>query len=141
MMNRKRTPKKGLMTEINITPFTDVVLVLLIIFIIATPLIYQGKIKINLPETKNTKTEEKPMKMTVQITEGGSIYVDDVEYKLPEDSEKLRTKVLSTVGNSDNSAVVINGDKNSRYSSIISVIDLIKEIGIKKIMLGTQIKR
>jgi biopolymer transport protein ExbD len=140
-MQGKRSQKKTLMTDINITPFTDVVLVLLIIFIMATPLIYQGKIKINLPVTKNTKTEEKPIKITVQVTENGTIYIEDVEYKLPEDSEKLKAKVLATVGNSEDSAVVINGDRNSRYSSIINIIDLIKEIGIKKIMLGTEIKR
>ncbi len=129
------------MTDINITPFTDVVLVLLIIFIIATPLIYQGKIKINLPETKSTKTEDKPMRMTVQVTEQGSIFIDDVEYSMPADAEKIKTKILNTVGNSENSAVVINGDKNCRYSTIIGIIDAIKEIGIKKILLGTEIKR
>ncbi len=129
------------MTDINITPFTDVVLVLLIIFIIATPLIYQGKIKINLPETKSTKTEDKPMRMTVQVTEQGAIFIDDVEYSMPADAEKIKTKILNTVGNSENSAVVINGDKNCRYSTIIGIIDAIKEIGIKKILLGTEIKR
>lgn len=140
-MTGKRQPKKGLMAEINITPFTDVVLVLLIIFIIATPLIYQGKIKINLPETKSTRTEDKPMKMTVQVTEEGAVYVDGKQYSLPGDADTLKTKVLSTVGNSDNSAVVINGDRNCRYTFIIGVIDLVRELGIKKIMLGTEIKR
>lgn len=140
-MITKRSEKKKLMTDINITPFTDVVLVLLIIFIIATPLIYQGKIKINLPETKSTKTEEKPMRMTVQVSEQGSVYIDDIEYSLPGDTDKIKTKILNTVGNSEDSAVVINGDKNCKYSTIISIIDAIKETGIKKILLGTSIKR
>jgi biopolymer transport protein ExbD len=140
-MIKKRSEKKKLMTDINITPFTDVVLVLLIIFIIATPLIYQGKIKINLPETKSTKTEEKPMRMTVQVSEQGSVYIDDVEYSLPGDTDKIKTKILNTVGNSEDSAVVINGDKNCKYSTIINIIDAIKETGIKKILLGTSIKR
>ncbi len=140
-MLRKRSEKKHMMVEINITPFTDVVLVLLIIFMIATPLIYQGKIKINLPETKNSKTEDKPMKMTIQISEQGSIYIDDVEYKLPNEIDKLKTKILNTVGNNENAAVVINGDRNCRYTYIIGVIDVIKELGIKRIMLGTEIRR
>jgi biopolymer transport protein ExbD len=140
-MITRRSDKKKLMTDINITPFTDVVLVLLIIFIIATPLLNQGKIKINLPETKSSKTENKPMRMTVQVNEEGSIYIDDVKYSLPGDVEKLKTKILNTVGNSEDSAVVINGDKNCKYDIIISIIDAIKEIGIKKILLGTMIKR
>ncbi|MGA2140796.1 MAG: biopolymer transporter ExbD [Brevinematales bacterium] len=140
-MLKKRTERKKLMTEINITPFTDVVLVLLIIFIIATPLIYQGKIKINLPETKSTKTEDKPMRMTVQVSQEGSVYIDNIEYKIPEDTEKIKEKILNTVGNSEDSAVVINGDKDCKYSTIIGIIDAIKEIGIKKILLGTEIKR
>ncbi len=140
-MIKKRSERKKLMTDINITPFTDVVLVLLIIFIIATPLIYQGKLRINLPETRSAKTEEKPMRMTLQVTPQGFVYIDNVEYAMPGDTDKIKAKILNTVGNSDNSAVVINGDKDCRYSTIISIIDAIKEIGIKKILLGTEIKR
>jgi biopolymer transport protein ExbD len=140
-MIKKRSERKKLMTDINITPFTDVVLVLLIIFIIATPLIYQGKLRINLPETRSARTEEKPMRMTLQVTPQGFVYIDNVEYAMPGDTDKIKAKILNTVGNSDNSAVVINGDKDCRYSTIISIIDAIKEIGIKKILLGTEIKR
>lgn len=140
-MRTRRLASQPIMAEINITPFTDVVLVLLIIFMVATPLIFQNKVKINLPQAKSEKTDEKPMKMIIGISEQGDIYIENVRYDINADLEKIKSKVMTTVGNGMDSTVVINGDKNCRYSYIVRVIDLAKDAGAKKIMLGTEVKK
>jgi biopolymer transport protein ExbD len=141
MESRRKSAGQTIMADINITPFTDVVLVLLIIFMVATPLIFQNKVKINLPQSKSEKTDEKPLKMIVGISEQGDIYVENVKYDINADVEKLKSKILATVGNGDDSTLVINGDKNCRYDYVVRIIDIAKEAGIKKIMLGTESKK
>jgi biopolymer transport protein TolR len=75
MRRRTKTPK--LMAEINITPFTDVVLVLLIIFMIATPFIYQSSMKVQLPQA--TKSAETSRDVIITINAEGDIFFQDAE--------------------------------------------------------------
>jgi biopolymer transport protein TolR len=136
-----RSEKKKLMVDINITPFTDVVLVLLIIFMVATPLIYQKNLKINLPQAKAAQSEEKPQKVVVSINEEGDIYIDDVKYNMNSDEEKIKSKILTTAGTSAESTIMVNADRNCKYDSVIGIIDMAKEIGVKRIMLGAEVKK
>jgi len=138
---KSQSGNKKLMVDINITPFTDVVLVLLIIFMVATPLLYQGKIKINLPQAKANQTEEKPQKVTVMINDKGEVYIDDVRYEISGNSSLLKDRIKASIGNSSESAIVINADRNCKYDSVMAVIDLSKELNIKRIILGTQVKK
>ena len=128
---KSQSGNKKLMVDINITPFTDVVLVLLIIFMVATPLLYQGKIKINLPQAKANQTEEKPQKVTVMINDKGEVYIDDVRYEISGNSSLLKDRIKAS----------INADRNCKYDSVMAVIDLSKELNIKRIILGTQVKK
>ena len=75
-MNR-RPIKQRVMTEINITPFTDVILVLLIIFMITTPLILQSSIKVNLPEAASGKPFTNTRQINITISDNNVIYIDD----------------------------------------------------------------
>jgi biopolymer transport protein ExbD len=133
--------KKKLMTDINITPFTDVVLVLLIIFMVATPLIYQGKVKVQLPDSKAVRTEEKPQKMAITIDPDGAVYIDDRKYDPTSDADALRARMSVAAKANADTPIVINADRNCRYSSVMNVIDLAKDEGLKKIVLATQVKR
>lgn len=137
---KRRPQKKFIMSDINITPFTDVVLVLLIIFIVATPLLYQGKVKINLPQTKNAQTDEKPQKVTVLVNEQGDAFIDDIKYSMPADQEKLKSVIANAIGSNPEMTIVINGDRNSKYDYVVQVIDIVKGQGVKKVMLSTQKK-
>ncbi len=138
----KRRPKKNnLMVDINITPFTDVVLVLLIIFIVATPFIYQNKISINLPKANQEKNLEKPRKIIVSITENGEVYIDNKKYLLSIDYNIIKAKILSSVGNGENANVIINADKNCKYDYVMTIISAAKELNIHRIMLGAEAKK
>lgn len=140
-MRRRKSSSGSLIADINITPFTDVVLVLLIIFMVATPLIYQSKLKINLPSAKEEKSDEKPMKVTISVTEKGEVYIENTKFTLPAETEAFKAKIITIAGSSADSTVIINGDRESKYDSIMRVIDAAKETGIKRIMLGTQVRK
>lgn len=129
------------MTEINITPFTDVVLVLLIIFIIATPLIYQGNLKVNLPDSQSAKADEKPQKLTIQIDAQGTAYIENEAFNLNGDLSGLKKRIQSLAAGKKDTSVLINADRNSKYDYVIRVIDTSKAMGVNKIILGTGIKR
>jgi biopolymer transport protein ExbD len=123
------------MAEINITPFTDVVLVLLIIFMIATPFIYQSSMNVQLPQA--SKSEETTRDMIVTINPRGEIFLDNNKVDLG----TLKTKLSAAVRKKPNSSVIINGDKNVRYDSVIQVMDVLTQAGVKNPALGIELKR
>ena len=133
-MNR-RTRKPKIMAEINITPFTDVVLVLLIIFMIATPFIYQSSMNVQLPQA--SKTEETTRDLIVTINSRGEVFLDNARMDL----NSLKTKLLSAVRSKPNTSVIINGDKNVRYDSVIQVMDILTQAGVKNPGLGIELKK
>jgi biopolymer transport protein TolR len=133
-MNRKmRKPK--IMADINITPFTDVVLVLLIIFMIATPFIYQSSINVQLPQA--SRSEETTRDMIVTINARGEVFLDNAKTDL----SNLKVKLSAAVKRKPNTSVIINGDKSVRYDSVIQVMDVLTRVGVKNPGLGIELKR
>ena len=127
--------KSKLMAEINITPFTDVVLVLLIIFMIATPFIYQSSMKVQLP--KASKSEEISRDIIITINARGDVFLEDKKVDL----ETLKYKLRAMMGSKSDASVIVNGDKNVRYDSVIQVMDVLTQSGVKNPGLGIELKR
>ncbi len=123
------------MAEINITPFTDVVLVLLIIFMIATPFIYQSSVKVQLP--KASKSEESSRDIIININAQGEVFLEDTKLDL----ETLKYRVTAKVKNKADTSVIINGDKNVRYDAVIQVMDVLTQAGVKNPGLGIELKK
>jgi biopolymer transport protein ExbD len=132
-MKRKRKIPK-IMSEINITPFTDVVLVLLIIFMIATPFIYQASTKVELPQ--GSKSGVNPQEVVITINPQGDVFMDDEKVDLG----SLKLRVLAKVRQKPDLSVIINGDKNVRYDSVMQVIDVLSQAGVKTPCLGIELK-
>jgi biopolymer transport protein TolR len=124
-----------MMAEINITPFTDVVLVLLIIFMIATPFIYQSSLNVELP--KASKSEETTRDMIVTINNRGEVFLDSRRVDL----DTLRIRLSAAVRRKPQTSVIVNGDKNVRYDSVIQVMDVLTQAGVKNPGLGIELKR
>ena len=131
----KRRKKPNLMAEINITPFTDVVLVLLIIFMIATPFIYQSSMMEELPQA--SMPEEKAQDIVITINAQGDVYLDDEKVAL----DSLQQRITSMVENEADLSVIVNGDKNVRYNAVIQVTDVLIHSGVINPGLGIELRR
>jgi biopolymer transport protein TolR len=133
MRRRTQTPK--LMAEINITPFTDVVLVLLVIFMIATPFIYQSSMKVQLPQA--TKSAETSRDVIIIINAEGEVFFQDARIDL----DALKDKLKAMTQDNPDVSVIINGDKNVRYDAVIQVMDVLTQAGVKNPGLGIELKK
>ncbi len=129
-----RFRKQKLVTEINITPFTDVILVLLIIFMITTPLIFQSNIKVNLPEARSGKSPEsaRQSQVGITITNEGLIYLDE----LPVTRKEFREKINAMYRSNPDLSVVLRSDRLVRFKDIVEVLDPITEMGITKLSIA-----
>lgn len=129
------------MAEINITPFTDVVLVLLIIFMIVTPMIYQNNVKITLPSAKTRETDENPVKIIVQVTEQGDYYIDNNKFSSTNASDMVRIGSLLSTRHTAESTVIVRGDRNCRYELVMQIVDLAKSANFKRVLLAGEESR
>ena len=133
----KQPIKRGrFISEINITPFTDVVLVLLIIFMITTPLFVQSGIKINLPKADAVDNEQ-DKNITITIAPDGKILVSNRELSILELNDEITAKIV----NNPDLVVIINADKQVQYNEVITVLDIAKKAGVKRLALGVETKK
>ncbi|MFC0217373.1 biopolymer transport protein TolR [Pseudochelatococcus lubricantis] len=126
-----RTP--AVMSEINMTPFIDVMLVLLIIFMVAAPMMVVG-VPLDLPQTaaKPLNMEHKPL--TVSVDEAGRIFVVDTEVTDGDIVEKLRA--VAPAGEEER--IYVRGAKAVDYGRVAEVMSLITAAGFKKVALVTE---
>jgi biopolymer transport protein TolR len=120
------------MAEINVTPFVDVMLVLLIVFMVTAPLLTVG-VPIDLPETQAKQMEGDSEPITVSIKADGKIYLQDAEV----DADKLVATLQAIAKNGLNERVFVRGDKSADYGTIMRVMGRLNSAGYKKIGLVT----
>lgn len=125
----KRAKRQRLIAEINITPFTDVILVLLIIFMVTTPLIMQSSIKVNLPSAASAKSVKSPTRIDITMTNENLIYLDG---KLVT-REELKEKINIIRKTNPDVAVALASDKMARFKDIVAVLDILNESGVKNL--------
>jgi len=128
----KFTRDRQVLSEINVTPFVDVMLVLLVIFMVTAPLLQQG-IDVNLPKAKGKEMPPEE-RITLIVKKGGIIYMNDNPVSLTEMGKKLRA--LS----SSNPNVFLKADKDVPYGFVVEVMGEIKEAGIEKLGMITEPK-
>ena len=130
----QRTRKRRPIAEINITPFTDVILVLLVIYMITTPLILQSRINVNLPQAGSGKVKAAAKQINVTLTDKNLIYLEDA----PVTKEQLKERVR--VLHKDNPAlkVILFSDKSVRFRDIVTVLDALKEIGVRNLGIAAK---
>jgi len=121
------------MSDINVTPFVDVMLVLLIIFMVTAPMMMQG-VEVNLPQTttKSIKTKEDPLILTVN--KKGEIYLEDHKIKL----EDLETKVKTIFKYRRDKEILLRADKDLPYGLVIDVMAGVKRAGVTKLGMVTE---
>jgi biopolymer transport protein TolR len=129
----RRGAKSKPMSEINVTPMVDVMLVLLIIFMVAAPLLTVG-VPIDLPQTqaKQLNTENKPI--TVTVTPEGQVYLLDNVVTL----EDLTAKIAELAPNGTEERIYVRGDQAADYGTVMKVMGVLSAAGYAKIGLITE---
>lgn len=138
---RRRQRKAKLIAEINIAPFTDVILVLLIVFMVTTPLIYRSSIKIALPQVSRNQQPVESKDINVSITSDGEVYLSNERYNLKLDLDIFKFKLKQMMKTYNDPAIIINGDRNVKYDFVVKVIDAASKAGIKHLVLATEFKK
>ena len=117
--------RRGIISEINVTPLVDIMLVLLIIFMLTAHLIAKQAIEVELPRASNATTL-KPTTIAVTLTSDGSLYLNDK----PTTPAALRDQVAAAVAKDPKTQVVISGDKAVSHGRVVWVLDLVKSLGV-----------
>ena len=128
--------KKKLTAEINVVPYIDVMLVLLIIFMVLSPLLIQG-IEVNLPQTDTTKMSVQNEPLVISIDANGKYYINIGDEQLPIDLEELKNKSLVIFSANPDIEVVFQGDKSVSFESVEKAMAAVQGVGIEKIGIVT----
>jgi biopolymer transport protein TolR len=131
---KPRARKQKAIAEINITPFTDVILVLLVIFMITTPLMLQSSIKVNIPNAASAKTADSSGLVTITVTDKGLIYIDGAAIARKE----LKEKVAILYKRDRNLKVMLFSDKSAKFSDVVAVLDVMNELGIRNLNIAAK---
>ncbi|MFA4874235.1 MAG: biopolymer transporter ExbD [bacterium] len=134
-IHSKGSGHNRVLSEINITPFVDVMLVLLIIFMVTAPLMQQG-LPVHLPEAaapalKRTKTD-----VVLTIQKGGSIFIGDEASVIPMDEVEGRLTALYSA--KEQKDLFIKADKDVLYGEVVKVMSMAKKSGVDRIGMITQ---
>lgn len=130
-------------TEINVTPLTDVFLVLLVIMILIAPLIDKSDLKIKPPETHNAKKDDESKAIFIDIDKEGAIAINGkfVESKGQEqalaDELEKRIKYLQKQAGRDDIPVTVNADADSKQRDVVAVMTAAAAAGIKRMRVAT----
>lgn len=124
---------KGFMSEINVTPLVDVMLVLLIIFMVTAPMMTQG-VQVNLPKTatKYIKTDDEPLVLT--INKKKEVFIEDHPVNL----EGLETKIMKIFENQREKQLLLRADESLPYGFVMGVVARVKKAGIDKLGMVTE---
>ena len=125
--------KNGLMSDINVTPFVDVMLVLLIIFMVTAPMMSQG-VSVSLPEATSKPLPSETDHLIITINKDNQIFINDYQVTLEFLQEKL-TKIIESRQNQD---VFLRADKNISYGMVVRVMSEIKDAGVEKLGMVTE---
>jgi biopolymer transport protein TolR len=124
--------RDGLMSEINVTPFVDVMLVLLIIFMVTAPMMTQG-MDIDLPQASSDPLESQNEQLLVSINKDSQVYINDAEVSVEILRDKLERILLARTSRE----VYLKADKNVPYGIVVQVMSEIKNAGVEKLGIVT----
>jgi biopolymer transport protein TolR len=124
---------RRLMSEINVTPFVDVMLVLLIIFMVTAPMMMQG-VDVNLPHTKTQPIASEEERLVISITGKREIYLN--EYKISLDT--LQRKLQTIYQNRPDRAVFLRADEALPYGFVMEVMAAVRQSGMTRIGMVTE---
>ncbi|MCI3203568.1 MULTISPECIES: biopolymer transporter ExbD [Pandoraea] len=132
MANATRFAAKKRASGVNITPFVDVLLVVLVIFILTSNASIPG-IKVDLPKASSSVALEKPKTKAITVDNAGQVFLDAYPVTLNELEDRLRTEKAVT----PDFPVIVRGDAQVQYAKVVEVLDLLRRIDLNQVGLVT----
>lgn len=124
--------RSNFLSEINVTPFVDVMLVLLIIFMVTAPMMTQG-VDVSLPEATSEALPSETEQLMVSVDNQERVFINDVQVSVDELNDKLR-RILS---GRDDRQVYLKADKDISYGTVVRIMSEIKLAGVEKLGMVT----
>ena len=134
-INNRMHKKNKVISQINVTPFVDVMLVLLIVFMITAPLLTVG-VSVDLPKTKASQLNSKGDPIIISIKENGELYIQEREI----DTLQLLPRLRAISSGNKNLRIYVRGDKDVPYGLVLNTISKIKSSGFKKVALVAKLQ-
>lgn len=128
----------GLFAEINITPLTDIFLVLLIIFMVTSSVMAEqgarSGMNVNLPKGAAKELQAGGHDVTVAVTSGGDVVVDGKKV----DGEQLKAIFLAAKAKNEEAQVIVQADEATHHGRVVSVMELAKSVGLRRLAIATR---
>jgi len=124
---------EGTISQINVTPLVDVMLVLLVIFMVTAPILQQG-VSVNLPKVRAGALTGEDVQLVVAVTARGAVYLNDTAMSVPELQDKLRAVLRER----PDRRVFLRADVDVRYGDVMKVMSSIREAGVQHLGMVTE---
>jgi biopolymer transport protein TolR len=137
-VGKRRHRRRAVMSEINVTPMVDVMLVLLIIFMVSAPLLTVG-VPIDLPQTQAKSLDQDREPLTVSIKLPGQVFLQNSEIKVEELVPKLQAITQARGGLDER--IYVRGDRKVEYGTIMRVMGRLSAAGFRRVALVTEVEQ
>ena len=124
---------KDPISEINVTPFVDVMLVLLIIFMVTAPFLTVG-VQVDLPESSADSLPDEQEPLTLSINSKGEIFIQESQVEF----DKIIAKILAIAKNRTDTRIYVRGDKSINYGRVLEVMGMLSGAGFSKVALVSE---
>ena len=139
VFGRRRHRRNPVMSEINVTPMVDVMLVLLIIFMVSAPLLTVG-VPIDLPQTQASSLDQADKEpLAVSVNTDGKVFLQNTEIELEALVPKLQAIAQTRGGNDER--IYVRGDKTVNYGTVMKVMGRLSAAGFRKVALVTEVEQ
>jgi biopolymer transport protein TolR len=138
VMGKRKHHRRRVMSEINVTPMVDVMLVLLIIFMVSAPLLTVG-VPIDLPQSQAKSLEQDKEPLTVSVNEKGQIFLQNTEIAVDDLIPKM--KAVADARGGTEARVYVRGDKRVAYGTMMKVMGQLSSAGFHRVALVTEFEQ
>jgi biopolymer transport protein TolR len=135
----RRRRRRAVMSEINVTPFVDVMLVLLIVFMVSAPLLTVG-VPLELPQSQAKALQQDNEPLTVSVTVDGQVFLQDKQVTLDDLVPKLKA-IIDARKSDDSELIYVRGDKKVDYGAMMRVMGRISAAGYRRVALVTEVEQ
>jgi biopolymer transport protein ExbD len=123
--------------DINIIPLVDVVLVLLVIFMIAAPMVARQKMDLNLPKAHSSDSKIEPRTLGITITSVGQVLINGSPVDLPQ----LQNEIKKAVGDNPDLQAIISADVDIKHGLVVDVLDAVRQAGVQRFAIEVERKK